>query len=240
MHDRWSEWQEKQRASLAEYHSPTYITRWDDYRERFGIFCNATGTVLDVGCGVAAIPMRYARRENVEVVGLDPLSPHRPQYCFVRGVGEYLPFRDEAFDACTCFSVLDHLIDPKPVLHEIRRVLHSDGKLCVCSGIYRTQEISLQLASLVSLSSFYIVRRRELLGYLRNLIRGHHFRFLLNPLRYVRGVCRGLLELRRDPRHFRHYSVPYLVTSVKRARLRVVKMEVLENSVFLLAQKTDH
>ena len=226
MSGRWSEWRRKQQAALAEYCSPMYISAWDPERERFGAFCDLNGTTLDVGCGITTLPMRYARRENIELVGLDPLSPERAEYSFVRGVGEYLPFRNESFDSCVCASVLDHVVDPNLVLREIWRVLDSAGRLCVWSGTHKTfvQEVSARFTS-----SHDLIKARE---------PRHLLRFLKNwAVHSVRSGLYRLLGLSKDIHHFRRFSARSLHAILKRAGFRVVGMEAHESSVFLRACK---
>ena len=48
---------------------------------------------------------------------------------YVRGLGEELPFRNDAFDFAICCNVLDHVSEPDTILREIHRVLRPDGRL---------------------------------------------------------------------------------------------------------------
>lgn len=87
--------------------------------------------VLDLGCGRGGVVELFWR--DVELAaGLDPdppsLSEHRGQGMpVIRGVGERLPFVDEAFDLIVCVWVLEHLREPKATFDEVRRVLRPGG-----------------------------------------------------------------------------------------------------------------
>jgi SAM-dependent methyltransferase len=90
----------------------------------------ARGTVLDVGCGSAAIAA--ALPPGCRYVGVDPLPlPPADGPPMVRGVGERLPFRAAAFDLVLALDTLDHCQSPMSTLGEIRRVLKPEGRLCV-------------------------------------------------------------------------------------------------------------
>jgi SAM-dependent methyltransferase len=42
--------------------------------------------------------------------------------------GEALPFRPDSFDVVICTGVLEHVLDPLPVVHEVKRVLVAGGR----------------------------------------------------------------------------------------------------------------
>jgi len=87
-----------------------------DLRSAFSEFVGSAGSLLDVGCGKRSL--YHAKR----IVGIDPFPNPEYPYDFIRAVGERLPFRDGAFDVCTCFTSLDHTFDPAQVIIEMRRV----------------------------------------------------------------------------------------------------------------------
>ena len=80
---------------------------------------HAHGWVLD--CGAGRRPTYYTNVVNFEIVAYDTTD--------VRGVGEVLPFQDNAFDAVVSNSVLEHVKDPFQCAHEIARVLKPGGDL---------------------------------------------------------------------------------------------------------------
>jgi SAM-dependent methyltransferase len=90
----------------------------------------ATGRVLDVGCGVFGRPY-YLMSYSAELIfGLDPLAPFEPpDFEHVRGISEYLPWRDESFSTIISATSLDHCMSLDRSLAEMRRVLRPGGRL---------------------------------------------------------------------------------------------------------------
>jgi glycosyltransferase involved in cell wall biosynthesis/2-polyprenyl-3-methyl-5-hydroxy-6-metoxy-1,4-benzoquinol methylase len=97
--------------------------------------------VLDLGCGRGGLSVSLAAR-GASVVGVDL----RKRNCLVTrlrgrrydlsvptlaGTAERLPFADRSFDRVFCLEVLEHVIDPRAVLREIRRVLVPGGACAV-------------------------------------------------------------------------------------------------------------
>ncbi len=80
------------------------------------------GLVLD--CGAGKKPMYFDNVVNFEIVDYDTTD--------VRGVGEVLPFVDNAFDAVLSLAVLEHVKDPFACAREISRVLKPGGRLMCC------------------------------------------------------------------------------------------------------------
>jgi len=79
--------------------------------------------VLDVGCGKKPY-MRYFPNTTM-YIGIDKSTPSAD----VIAVGEYLPFRNKAFDTVICTQVLEHVEDPVRVLKEMNRILQGRGVL---------------------------------------------------------------------------------------------------------------
>jgi SAM-dependent methyltransferase len=90
-----------------------------------------TGRVLDVGCGIGDF-LRFRRG----TVGVD-INPGAVAYCREQGLDarkmetDCLPFADKEFDGAMLDNVLEHIAEPRPVLHEIARVLRPGGTLIV-------------------------------------------------------------------------------------------------------------
>ena len=96
-----------------------------------------SGAVLDVGCGGGILSEEFAK-DGFRVTGVDP-SPksinaareHAAENSldieYLVGCGETLPFADDSFDIVACCDVLEHVDDPKLVIHEVSRVLINGG-----------------------------------------------------------------------------------------------------------------
>lgn len=102
--------------------------------------------LLDVGCKLADLIQQFYDERNGKalIVGLDiseqflDAASKRSQFkghknvCFVRqDVTHGLPFKDESFDIVNASAVLEHLLNPTPVVKEITRVLKRNGYLIV-------------------------------------------------------------------------------------------------------------
>jgi SAM-dependent methyltransferase len=82
---------------------------------------HADGLILDNGSGLRDV--YYENVVNLEIV--DYLTTD------VLGVGEYLPFADDSFDAVISIAVLEHVRNPFRCAAEIARVVRPGGKVLV-------------------------------------------------------------------------------------------------------------
>lgn len=80
------------------------------------------GLILDCGAGLRAT--YFENVVNYEIVDYPSTD--------VLGVGEELPFVDDAFDAVVSVAVLEHVRDPFRCADEIARVLKPGGRLYCC------------------------------------------------------------------------------------------------------------
>ena len=89
------------------------------------------GRVLDVGCGIGDM-LNF----RPGTVGVD-INTKTVEWCQRQGLPAYvmqpdlLPFPDEEYDGVILDNVLEHLMNPNPLLNEIRRVLKKGGRLIV-------------------------------------------------------------------------------------------------------------
>jgi ubiquinone/menaquinone biosynthesis C-methylase UbiE len=91
--------------------------------------------VLDAGCGIGTF--LSLNPYNAEVQGID-FSKEEVQKARLKGVNarvadlnKRLPFKDNEFDAVTCFHVIEHLDNPDNMLREFKRILKKGGILMV-------------------------------------------------------------------------------------------------------------
>ncbi len=91
--------------------------------------------LLDLGCGDGLIGQTLFRNLGGVDVGLDPWADQLRQaaasddYHHVdQASGQALPYRDRSFATVFSNSVLEHIADVQPVLHEVRRVLKPEGR----------------------------------------------------------------------------------------------------------------
>lgn len=85
-------------------------------------------SVCDVGCGTGAL-LRHVRANSHQtfhrVTGVDIIAPSEPigdGIEFVPGWVERLPFPDKSFDTVICTHVIEHILDYRNAISELRRV----------------------------------------------------------------------------------------------------------------------
>ena len=87
--------------------------------------------IVDIGCGRGGF-VEVCRRQLGDALGFDN-EPAAARICraqglpFVLGDAERLPFRSDSLDVLRAKEVIEHLIDPRPMLREIRRALRPGG-----------------------------------------------------------------------------------------------------------------
>ena len=93
---------------------------------------NLQGKGISIGVGTGILdrqaPIEIGVDPSVKMLRLALARGIKP----VRAVGEYLPFRDEAFDFALMTVTLCFLSSPEEAILETRRVLRRRGELAVC------------------------------------------------------------------------------------------------------------
>ncbi|WP_201864667.1 class I SAM-dependent methyltransferase [Microvirga soli] len=85
-------------------------------------------SVCDVGCGTGFLLNHIKAHANTELsrlVGTDFNVPENPQFAdieFIPAKIERLPFRDNEFDTVVCTHVIEHILDYRTAIAELRRV----------------------------------------------------------------------------------------------------------------------
>ena len=108
-----------------------------------------TDSILEIGCGVGAqMKIILEKRKLKKLTGID-LEPKQIEKAktllynqinqgkveLTVGSGINLPYADGSFDVVYIFFVLEHFIDPKSILKEIKRVLKPNGKF-YCTEVF--------------------------------------------------------------------------------------------------------
>lgn len=96
--------------------------------------------IVDLGSGTGRFSTALAEAFAAQVLGVEPAAnmrataeakPHPPTVSFVQGDSESIPLDDGVADLVFMSQVLHHLADGSKALQEIRRVVKSNGSLCV-------------------------------------------------------------------------------------------------------------
>ena len=88
--------------------------------------------VCDLGCGLDAAFLDYAAERIASGVGVDDQVKHGEGGRFQRvraDIRERLPLESGQFDHVVMLAVLEHLVEPEPVLREAHRILAPSGSL---------------------------------------------------------------------------------------------------------------
>jgi SAM-dependent methyltransferase len=132
-------WEQLQKNGLVSYqedpeHNLSVGERGDC--RAFAQFCQYTGRVLDIGCGIQPWPSYFSSANgDIRFIGIDPLVGESPaDYVQIRSVGEFLPFAENTFDRILYATSLDHVIDPIQSLREANRVAKEDGEIDLWIG----------------------------------------------------------------------------------------------------------
>ena len=97
----------------------------------FSKFFKKNNKVLDYGCGLGFF-INFASKK-VDVIGCD-INEYFVQHCIDSGLNaklikksDYLPFENNYFDSIFMDNVLEHIEDPRTIIHQIHAKLKKDG-----------------------------------------------------------------------------------------------------------------
>ena len=227
--DEWIKWGEKLQRAASTFESSQAVSK--EFSLMFGDFCKIFGAVLDVGSGPKRAP--YLEKAQCEqCVGLDPLPIKERGFDLVCGVGEFLPFRDGAFDQCLCGTSLDHCVRPEMALKEMRRVIKREGKVSLWIGTFdrpREKTSTMSCLSHDAHEAWDVVKRRD-------------FRFLAKAalVRLSRKIGKIVSWIKdragvvSDPHHLYHFHDGDIDKLLVRTNLSVIDRKKLpDGSLFL-------
>lgn len=118
---------------LREY----YKQDWHDYYPTIIHLVPNNSNVLDVGCGRGGL-LEYLRdKKNCRVVGID-ISDNAIQICSEKGINVMKCDLDVdeisgTYDVIILSAVVEHLIEPLPILTKLRNNLNKNG--CIIVGV---------------------------------------------------------------------------------------------------------
>ena len=133
-----NKWLSKQYCGLTGYIEEIKNVNFtfDSIAIEFGRFSNLDGLILDVGCGIRSDLVYSIRSKDGTFIGIDPFIEYKRNFQFVGAVGEYLPFQSNLFDHVIFATSLDHVVNPRIVLKEVKRVLKDGGKINIWSSCF--------------------------------------------------------------------------------------------------------
>ncbi|MDZ7715465.1 MAG: class I SAM-dependent methyltransferase [Balneolaceae bacterium] len=93
--------------------------------------------MLDIGCGTGYL-LKEASQRGLETFGIDiseeavKISRHQSSLSVIKvGRAEALPFKDDTFDHIFCLGSLEHFLDIKKALNEMKRVARQGATFCI-------------------------------------------------------------------------------------------------------------
>ncbi|MEM2191918.1 MAG: class I SAM-dependent methyltransferase [Archaeoglobaceae archaeon] len=173
-------------AQNAEYkHYKVRRFKWESYENWRGILKKEfhmdfddfkNKTILEVGCG--KFGLIYFIPDSKIKVGIEPLIHiysedidfnKSSNIDLIRGIGEYIPFKDSSFDFIIIFNVLDHTMDPKKVMREVKRVCKNDGRVIFMMNTFEIPLILRKILNFFDKPHPHHFNKKEILNMLSEL-----------------------------------------------------------------------
>lgn len=140
--DEFTAWNERmsERCDPGEYFRTKNLpVRWIENARLRAVLRAAdtrdTDRVLDIGCGTGEMLLLMKGMRTGVDLSTSMLKRARaalpPHIQLVEAPAERLPFPSRSFDKITCSEVIEHVMDPRAVLEEMKRVLKDDGTAVV-------------------------------------------------------------------------------------------------------------
>lgn len=125
------------RQSLNDVHTSMRRYHVDEFHFRHVAAFQVDWQVLDLGGHkIKDIGFFDLAKYRLHSIALNLSQDMQPD---IQADAYQLPLADDTFDAIICSEMLEHVLDPIPVLCEAHRVLKADGILLICVPfLYRT------------------------------------------------------------------------------------------------------
>ena len=136
--EKWNEEHAEKHDLDKFYNHPNFIFRYIENKRIKQLIKRAQiqdkDKVMEVGCGAGHILERVPRGKlygtdisEIQIKRAKERLGNRVE--LVKAPGEKIPYEDKFFDKILCSEVIEHVLDPKPLLKEMKRVLKDDGIL---------------------------------------------------------------------------------------------------------------
>jgi ubiquinone/menaquinone biosynthesis C-methylase UbiE len=136
--EMWNEEHAKKHDLDKFYNHPNFIFRYIENKRIRKLIelaeIKETDKLIEVGCGAGHILERVSAG-ILHGIDISDIQIERAKERLGKNVelikapGEKIPYEDNYFDKILCSEVIEHVLDPDPLLREMRRVLKPDGIL---------------------------------------------------------------------------------------------------------------
>jgi ubiquinone/menaquinone biosynthesis C-methylase UbiE len=136
--EKWNEEHARIHDLDKFYNHPNYIFRYIENKRIKKLISAAqiveTDKILEVGCGAGHILERI-QKGKLYGIDISDIQIKRAterlgnKVVLVKSPGEKIPYEDGYFDKLLCSEVIEHVLDPTPLLVEMKRVLKDEGIL---------------------------------------------------------------------------------------------------------------
>lgn len=139
--------------------------------------------ILEVGCGAGNVLKRVGagRMFGVDIsyrmIKKSKVKLQGRNVKFVGCYGESLPFKDNSFDKIICTEVLEHVLNPRLILGEIKRVAKKGTIVVLTIPHERNIELIKSIISFLNLTRFFTTDRYHISHKMTDEWHLHHFDF---------------------------------------------------------------
>lgn len=108
---------------------------------------NENTRILDFGCGTGNYADKLQKVTGAKIYGVDPSEGMREKakaknsnVVFYKGNHEKIPFDNNFFHFIYMTDVIHHIPEIRIMFNELKRVLKSDGKICIATQSHKQIE----------------------------------------------------------------------------------------------------
>lgn len=148
--------------------------------------------VLDVGCGTGRFPLAIYEVKECDICALDPSIEMLKKavekdisnlISWIRGDGQYLPFRENVFNCVYMTLVIHHIEDKKKAIKEIYRTLKVAGKCVIMTNSHARlrKQVIRHFPGVIA----YDLKRFPTIPYLKNVMKDLKYKIIkYKPVQY--------------------------------------------------------